>query len=156
MKAWVGIDPGSKGVIAVLYENDEVEYIFLKNAIDISGFMRKIAQEHQIVDVCIENVHSIYGVSAKSNFSFGFNTGWVHGIIEPLGVKISAVTPKVWQNYLGVTTHGKLIKKNVAELIQKLYPSVNLYTTRNSLKDGISDALAIAHYSRYNNYATQD
>ena len=45
-------------------------------------------EEYNIQCIMIEDVHSIYGVSAKSNFNFGFNTGLVTGIVQTLGVRV--------------------------------------------------------------------
>ena len=41
---------------------------------------------------------------------------------------------------------GKDIKKDVANICQRLYPTAEIYTPKGRLMDGRSDALMIAHY----------
>tara|TARA_B100000809_G_scaffold218828_1_gene225660 strand:+ start:198 stop:620 length:423 start_codon:yes stop_codon:yes gene_type:complete len=102
--------------------------------------------------IWIEDVHSMFGMSAKSNFTFGRNLGSIHAIAEIncFGRPSSTVAPKVWQNFIGVTAKGKAIKKQVAEIATKLYPTANIHGKRGGLLDGRSDALMIAHYGLHN------
>lgn len=101
----------------------------------------------------IEDVHSIFGSSAKSNFTFGFNTGLLHGIIRSLGLPLDQVQPKAWQKHIGVksTVKGKDVKLAVADIVQKMYPSITseIYTPRYRLIDGRSDATGIASYCKF-------
>jgi hypothetical protein len=87
-------------------------------------------------------------MSAKSNFTFGRNLGSIHAIAEIncFGRIPSTVAPKVWQKFAGVTAKGKWIKKEVAQIATKLYPTANIRGKRGGLLDGRSDALMIAHY----------
>jgi hypothetical protein len=152
MQVWIGIDIGSRGAVVALFEDGTVKTIPLKSAVDITNFLYDIEESHTIFNVALEDVHAIYGSSAKSNFGFGFNTGWIHGIIETFGLKPKMVPPKTWQKYLGFTQKGKLIKQEVADIVLELYPDVkkDLYGSKGALRDGVSDALAIAHYARGN------
>ena len=89
-------------------------------------------------------------MSAKSNFNFGKNLGVVTTISEIISKgdksKIHTVTPKIWQQYIGVTKKGKHIKKNVADIAKKLYPNVEIHGKRGGLLDGRSDACMVAYY----------
>ena len=142
-----GIDPGANGAIAVL-DSENPDSVAL---LDLKKFSiyetTKWLRDKKINTVWLENVHSLYGMSAKSNFSFGKNLGIVTAIAE-LIIKDSpkTVTPKVWQKYIGVTAKGKAIKKQVAKIAQGLYPTAELHGKRGGLLDGRSDALMIAHY----------
>ena len=152
-----GIDPGTNGAIAVLdSENpDSVALLDLKkkNPTEIyEWFYYDICSTEQtdtpnIVYMWIEDVHSMHGMSAKSNFGFGKNVGMINTVAE-LVTKDSPnmVTPKIWQKYIGVTVKGKAIKKEVAKIAQDLYPNAELYGQRGGLLDGRADALMIAHY----------
>lgn len=149
---WIGIDPGAKGAICILNPGG------LINFIDLSERPRLIAQQlnhfklnNEIQDVYIEDVHSLYGMSAKSNFTFGWNVGMPHTIFDCLNIPLKKVQPKVWQKHVGVTAKNSkenknAIKQNVASLCAKHYPAANLYTPRGRLLDGRSDALMIAYY----------
>ena len=145
-----GIDPGSNGAICVLDRNDSTYIAFcdLKKSTtyDIAIWLF----DQQVTYIWIEDIHSLYGMSAKSNFNFGKNLGVVTTISEIISKgdnsKIHTVTPKIWQQYIGVTKKGKHIKKNVAEIAKKLYPNVEIHGKRGGLLDGRSDACMVAYY----------
>lgn len=143
-----GIDPGVNGAIAVLDSKnpDSVALLDLNKVTTYNAYLW--LEYHQTRAVWIEDVHSLFGMSAKSNFGFGRNLGIVTAIsqIATPGVIAKTVTPKIWQKYIGVTAKGKAIKKQVAEIATKLYPRANIYGKRGGLLDGRSDALMIAHY----------
>ena len=145
-----GIDPGSNGAICVLDRNDSTYIAFcdLKKSTtyDIAIWLF----DQQVTYIWIEDIHSLYGMSAKSNFNFGKNLGVVTTISEIISKgdnsKIRTVTPKIWQQYIGVTKKGKHIKKNVADIAKKLYPNVEIPGKRGGLLDGRSDACMVAYY----------
>lgn len=154
MKVYLGLDPGHNGSICFLYEDNTVK--FLDNSLPLSILIEGIKSmicTHTVQMCMIEDVHSIYGSSAKSNFTFGFNTGLLHGIISTLGLPLDQVQPKVWQKHIGVksTVKGKFVKLAVAEIMQKVYPSItfDIYTPRSRLRDGRSDAIGIASYCKF-------
>jgi len=150
-----GIDPGANGAIAVLdsMNPDSVALLDLKSN-SICATWNWLHTEGLALGsskIWIEDVHSLFGMSAKSNFGFGRNLGTVLTIAELLtGHFPSTVTPKIWQKYVGVTAKGKDIKKQVAEIATSLYPTANIYGKRGGLLDGRSDALMIAHYGLHN------
>jgi len=153
-----GIDPGATGAICVLDSHDpaHVALLDLKKhnlwyidhwlGAELFGAIGG-GEKH----IWIEDVHSMHGMSAKSNFSFGKNLGIVLAIAS---IKLvdppNMVTPKVWQKYIGVTAKGKAIKKQVAKIAQYLYPQAELHGKRGGLLDGRSDALMIAYYGLHN------
>ena len=97
MKAvYVGIDVGGNGGIFAFNDKGEV---LTKEAIpQIKGgggvdynklykYLKRIrakAGHKAVLKVGIEDVHSLYGMSAKSNFSFGFIKGLKIGMLECL------------------------------------------------------------------------
>ena len=160
-----GIDPGTNGAIAVLdSENpDSVELLDLKkNTIFDTYYWLKdelgLQNKDKTADIWVEDIHSMYGMSAKSNFGFGRNLGVVTAVAEIVKgtlhgmsvITIKTVTPKIWQKYIGVTAKGKAIKQQVAKIAQYLYPQAELHGKRGGLLDGRSDALMIAYYGLHN------
>ena len=147
-----GVDPGANGAIAVLDSSnpDSVALLDLAKVTPFDAY--QWLHKQQPNSVWIEDVHSLYGMSAKSNFGFGKNLGIVTAIakIATNGQAVKTVAPKVWQKYVGVTVRGKAIKKQVAEIANTLYPVANLYGKRGGLLDGRADALMIAHYGLHN------
>ena len=149
-----GIDPGANGAIAILDSKnpDSVALLDLKKT-TINNIYNWLHSQLRFrgSQIWVEDIHSMYGMSAKSNFSFGRNLGSILAIIELLkGIPPKTVTPKVWQKYVGVTAKGKAIKKQVAKIAQYLYPQAELHGKRGGLLDGRSDALMIAYYGLHN------
>ncbi len=160
-----GIDPGANGAIAVLDSKnpDSVALLDLKknSIIDIYNWLENertrkrkkwpSRKYHSFGKIWVEDVHSMYGMSAKSNFGFGRNLGTILAIAELIAWKSpNTVTPKIWQKYIGVTAKSKAIKQQVAKIAQYLYPQAELHGKRGGLLDGRSDALMIAHYGLHN------
>lgn len=138
--------------MCVLDSSDPAYTAFLDlNKASIYDATRWLHQQ-QVDRVYREDVHSLFGMSAKSNFGFGRNLGIVIAIAEIVsrGKFPVKVTPKVWQKFIGVTVKGPAIKKQVAEIALQLYPTANILGKRGGLLDGRSDALMIAHYGLCN------
>ena len=149
-----GIDPGANGAIAVLdsQDPDSVALLDLKkqSIITIHEWLVEELDYHPSI-FWIEDVHSMHGMSAKSNFGFGKNIGMITAVAELFRNELSnTVTPKVWQKYAGVTAKGKAIKQQAAKIAQYLYPQAELHGKRGGLLDGRSDALMIAYYGLHN------
>jgi len=143
-----GIDPGNNGALCVL-DTVDPSYIALLDIRKNTIYEVALWLHNQGVGpVFLEDVHSLFGMSAKSNFSFGRNLGVVITIAQIItkGQPSSYVTAKTWQKYIGVTAKGKAIKKDVAQIAAKLYPKAALYGPQGGLLDGRCDALMIAHY----------
>jgi len=147
--AYVGIDPGSKGALCLLVP--VTKQIAFKPTTDkpaeLLRWFQQIRGQYELRVIMIEDVHSIYGTSAKSNFNFGYNVGTVNTIAQCTGLSVDRITPKKWQSAVGVKKKGKLIKTEVATICERLYPTVNIRGARGGLLDGLSDALMIAHYA---------
>src|SRR5690606_29666493 len=121
--------------------------------------------------VCIESVHSIFGSSSKSNFSFGYIVGALDTIIISLSMPYTKVQPKEWQKDIWLTSEierepsktdkngkvkqGKVLTKLTSlKAVKRLFPNVDLRATDKSKipHDGLVDALLIAEYCRRKNY----
>lgn len=143
-----GIDPGANGAMCVLDSKDPV-YSALLDLRKSSIYEATKWLHNQNVDVVwIEDVHSLFGMSAKSNFGFGRNVGITLAISQIItkGEIAKTVTPKIWQKFIGVTVKGKAIKNQVAQIAKSLYPLATIHGKLGGLLDGRSDALMIAHY----------
>ena len=160
-----GIDPGATGAICVLDSHDPAHVALLdlkKNTISDTYYWLKdelgLQNKDKTAEIWVEDIHSMYGMSAKSNFGFGRNLGVVTAVAEIVKgtlhgmsvITIKTVTPKVWQKYIGVTAKGKAIKQQVSKIAQYLYPQAELHGKRGGLLDGRSDALMIAYYGLHN------
>jgi len=154
---YVGIDPGDKGAICAVLPSEH-KAIFMPTTdkpIDIAAWFKQIQEEYTLRMVMVEDVSSIQGASAGSNFKFGYNVGVVNTLARVSGSPVDLVRPKAWQKEIGLSVSSKLkgaprqkaIKQGVAEICERLYPQVNIRGPKGGLLDGRSDALMIAHYA---------
>ena len=149
---YLACDPGSKGAFCLLLPKfNKASFKSTEDKpSDLIDWIEQIKNEYNLRLIMIEDVHSLPLVSAKSNFSFGYNLGVVTTIAIASKVMVDKVNPKKWQKFIGVTAKGDAIKKDVAAIATRLYPEANIYGPRGGLLDGRSDALMIAHYAAYN------
>lgn len=151
----LGCDPGAKGAYCLLIPDQQLAWFAPTPGGSVSpGVILTALQADgcNMVDAAyIEDVHSLYGMSAKSNFSFGGNVQAAQTILEillyPREERLHKVQPKVWQKAIGVTAQGAKIKKQVAEIAHELYPYAKIFGPKGGLMDGRADALMIAHYA---------
>jgi len=159
MATYLGVDPGAKGYLCLLDTyNDRITFVPNPTSpSDIAHAQRLLAQEvvnDMMISKCaIEDVHSIYGMSAKSNFKFGYNVGLVTSLVcaAPFYLTPYLIQPKVWQKAIGAPSKKFLgeemkLKEAIADIAQLLYPEVELHGPRGGLQDGKADALMLAHY----------
>lgn len=155
MSIILGCDPGAKGAYCLLIPSQELAWFHPSPGgrvppgeiyTDLLGNGAHLCDRY-----IIEDVHSLYGMSAKSNFSFGGNVQAAQTIMEilmhPRPERLEKVQPKAWQRAIGVTAKGNKIKAQVAEIARELYPYATLFGSRGGLMDGRADALMIAHYA---------
>ncbi len=157
-RAYVGIDPGAKGSFCCIVPDDKLVGFFPTNGKpqEIHAWLMKIHNRTNLQIIMIEDVHAIFGTSAKSNFSFGFNTGGVNWISAVIGCGVDHVAPKKWQSSFGLKTPKALkgtarkrhIKQAIGDIAERLYPQANVRGPKGGLLDGKSDSLLIAHYAR--------
>jgi hypothetical protein len=154
---YMGVDPGSKGAICLLDPLGNIEFyanpdIKGTNSWHLFKILDKIASS---LPVCyVEDVHSLYGMSAKSNFSFGRNVQAVHTLLHLVEIDFELVQPKVWQKAVGIADkkvrddlYKGSIKQAVVARAKEIYPSATLHGPRGGILDGPADALMLAHYA---------
>ena len=152
--AYIGIDPGAKGALCLLVPvTKQVAFKSTSDKpLDLLKWLTQIQAHYELRVIMIEDVHSIYGTSANSNFNFGYNVGLVNTVSQCSGSSVDRVTPKAWQKKVGVKKKGKAIKVEVGGICERLYPEVSIRGSRGGLLDGKSDSLMLAHYAflKYN------
>ena len=167
-----GIDVGNSGGIAFI---DQEGVIYLREAIpmwedspDLPAIFDLLttpwANECETAHIVIEDVHSIFGSSAKSNFGFGFIKGVKTGFLEIMkrdyGIPYSLVQPKKWQSGVwmesdivmveGAKRPTKDTKATSLKAAQRLWPFEDFTKSKRATKphDGIVDALLMAEFAR--------
>jgi hypothetical protein len=166
----IGIDPGKEGAIAILSvdQNLNMNLELHTMPLDPVGQIDPVkiwGILHQHLDakaVVHEDVHSIFGASAATNFQFGRNTGISYAVLSMMQKHTSLVQPKEWQKEI----HKILPSKFVVEVKDKegpkgkkakalslaaakqLFPNQSFLPTPKSkvAHDGLVDAALIAYY----------
>lgn len=173
MKYYIGIDPGVKGCISIVDETGKFieSFFLLKNAknvdtVEISNTLLNLSKYEDNCHVIIENIHAIFGSSAKGTFNFGFIAGLIEGVIATIGLPYTKVNPKIWQKemFRGVNVIAKPSTTGKTQVIDtkkmsflashRIFPTVDLRRTSKCKNedDNFSDSLLMAEYGRRMNF----
>lgn len=165
MEKIVAIDPGTDGGFAVfigqnLHELHTIPKV--KDRVDYNQLYKMWEKMSEGATMIImEEVHSIFGSSAKSNFSFGHINGFLLGMIVSGLVPYTLVQPKEWQKDIWVNQDkvyktGKAKKtidtKSTSLLAAKrLFPNTDFRKSSRAEKfhDGLVDAALIGKWYLY-------
>lgn len=168
-RPYLGCDPGKLGGLCLLLEDGQIFTVCMptigqtgKEEIDereLANFMLKVKVNYPNALAVIEDVHSIFGSSASSNFTFGYNCGLLKGAIVAAGLSYTMIQPKIWQKTVWInsdkvykstktkTGREQLDTKGTSALCaRRLAPDIDFRKTTRSQKahDGKADAFLIA------------
>lgn len=144
-KVYVGIDPGAKGAIAILQDDEVVidDMYSLEDAINLFRIQRPFDCR-----VAIEQVHPLPGQSCIASFTYGEN----FLLAKLIGMWYSTspvfVSPQRWKKYFGLKketgeTKTEYKRKSVMKAID-LFPKAK--DMLKISKDGRAEALLIAKW----------
>lgn len=167
-----GIDVGAKGGIAFIDDHGTphlYEAIPMEDGVpDLPALFDLMtvpwANGHTVERIVIEDVHAIFGSSAKSTFNFGLIKGVKLGFLEILRqnymIPYSLVQPKTWQKKVwleedlvlkeGKKRPTKDTKATSLNAARRLWPYQSFKKSERSKvpHDGIVDAMLMAEYCR--------
>lgn len=152
-KRYIGIDPGSKGCVAILDDDDNIQFHDLDSSVSTYTYLSwTLDDDTQLYEtyVSVEDVHGMPGQSCIANTTFMKLAGYA----ELLGNILSTggymkVAPQTWKKHFGLISKGlsKTERKKLSiDLAKKLFPNVADRLTAS--KDGRAEALLIARYHR--------
>lgn len=171
-KCYIGIDPGSRGFICTQCNGNFSFYSIEDNDLyQLSEIMSKIRQENENLVCVIEDVHALYNSAAKATFNFGFNKGYLIGLLAANKIPYVLIQPKEWQkeiwtnpdmvvNYKKTTIRGKEItrkevdtKNTSINAAKRLFPNIDFRKTERCKKidDNKVDATLMSEYARRKN-----
>lgn len=171
-RVYVGIDPGSKGFISMINEGEFSFFSIEDNDFyQLGDILKDIKDNFQDVVCVIEDVHAIFGSSAKATFSFGEINGVLKGLLIANKIPYHMVQPKKWQSeiwefndmevtYKDVVIKGKAVrkkevntKKTSMNAAKRIFPNVDFRKNHRCKKadDNKIDSLLIAEYARRKN-----
>lgn len=161
MRTYLGIDPGSKGFITV-HGDDGYTFISIEENTprELGRQLAAIRDRYPDVLAVMEEVHAIYGSSAKGTFSFGEIFGLLQGLLIATRIPYHLVQPKEWQKEIWVNadkvykTGAKVDTKATSlNAAQRLFPDIDLRRTTACRKvdDNKVDSLLLAEFARRKN-----
>lgn len=162
MNRYIGIDPGSKGAVAIIDDYSNVIGVYdLTNNIEdywyLIEYLRDAQGSYDNSYVTVEDVCGRPGQSCVANTTFMKLAGYAELTGFFLG-EMQKVKPQVWKKLFGLVFGKKLTKtekkhKSI-EMAKRLFPSVVDQLTAS--KDGRAEALLIAKYCQLHNRSKQD
>ena len=171
-KLYIGIDVGSKGFISMQKNGVWEHYSIEDNDLyQLSKIMQEARLKNANIVCVIEDVHAIWGSSAKATFQFGFNKGYLIGLLAATNIPYILVQPKEWQKemwgnadmvvtYKEVTIKGKKVNKKEVNTKQtsinackRLFPTLDLRKSDRSKKidDNKVDSILMTEFARRKN-----
>lgn len=171
-KCYIGIDPGSRGFISVQYNGEFRFYSIEDNDLyQLSEIMANIRNTYSNIVCVMEQIHAIFGSSAKATFSFGEIYGQLQALLIANKIPYVLIQPKTWQkemwqnsdivvNYKKVVLKGKeTIRKEVdtkntsINAAKRLFPHIDFRKSERckKLDDNKVDATLMSEYARRKN-----
>jgi len=151
VSAWIGIDPGQTGGLALVSQMGNLIAVermpAITGEVDAVGLFLTLDQWIKTDDdtkCAIEQVHSMPGQGVSSSFKFGKNFGIALGVVAALGIPLHRVTPQRWKGGMSLLKKDKDASRQLAT---EFWP--NMSGEWKLKKDnGISDAALIAEWGR--------
>ena len=142
---YLGVDPGSKGGLAAIDENNNVLFAVPMSRENLVKYCETIKDDNVIC--CVEKVGAMPGQGVTSMFSFGKSAGFIEGVLESMSIPYQLIPPQTWKKEFSLLHKDK---KSSIETCKKLFPGVNLIPTERSRKesDGIAESLLIALFTK--------
>ena len=142
---YIGIDPGAKGAMALLSDDNKPMIIPFDQERYIETIWGLKCEDAECI-CCIEAVHSISGQGIASSFKFGQTYGWLLGMLDAIGIPYQPISPQKWKKEFGLTSD----KAQSVEVCKRLFPSLNLKRTERSKKDddNCAEACLLALYAK--------
>jgi hypothetical protein len=161
-RGYLGMDVGAKGGAVLVIDSK----IVAKHPFDLDGSFNITSLARFIFDIrkqikkaYVEDVRSLFAMSAKSNFSFGENKGILIGILEAYRIKYNMVYSKTWQKvaWKGVEIicdkKGKNDTKATSlDAFKNIFGDIDMRKNQRCRvqHDGLVDAALIGYYGECN------
>lgn len=152
MTAFIGIDPGQTGGLALVSAKGELLDVQRMPVYDaeVSGLLlsallhdwRDMSQD--ACRVVIEQVNSMPGQGVSSTFKFGKSFGIALGVVQALGLPMERVRPQQWKQMFTLIGKDKDASRGKAT---EIWPSMAERWSRKA-DNGLTDAALLAEYGR--------
>lgn len=172
-KTYIGIDPGSVGFMAAIFPDGRIKFASIADLDELAlhDWLSSVKTMSGQVAAVLEDVHALFGSSAKSTFSFGEIKGLLKGLLIANKIPYTLVQPKTWQREIwsnqDVVATVKIAKRKNGEVkvkevntkatsvnaARRLFPETDFRKNERCKKvdDNKVDALLMAEYARRKN-----
>lgn len=147
MKAWIGIDPGKTGAMAIMFEDGVCAYVDWVNEVHMYNTLIMWTDVYQVVNVALEDTPAMAMDSKQSTTTFQQHCGAWKCLIKIAGYKPLMVRPQRWMKRRIGRKLNSRDKPSVRYVVAK-YPYVDIHGPRGGLKDGRTDAICIAEWCK--------
>lgn len=147
--AYMGIDPGVNGAIAVIFEDARRSPRLTpipKDDSDLLSILASYQTNFDLAKVCIERVSGFIGKNMPGShmFTFGVSYGRLLMALSACGIEAERVMPNVWQSHLEIPPREKGEKQYRWKKRLMMNAAIMHPGTEISLRT--ADALLIATY----------
>jgi len=143
--AWLGVDPGKTGAVALLGDDGSVLVEDFSDVYGMAFTLREWMAMCNIVAAGVEKVASRPGQGVVSTFNFGMNVGTWHGLLAANAIALHTPTPRTWQQKYLSKADGPDTKAASLAVARRLYPTADLRFKKHHNR---ADALLIATWVR--------
>lgn len=144
-KAWIGIDPGKTGAVALIHQDGQLAEDWPGDAAGAADLLTSWRLEYSIELAALESVHAMPGQGVKSMFTFGQNFGQWQGLLAAFAIPHLQPRPQDWQRGLVRPSDGPDTKARALAVARRLFPDVDLSKKKDH---GKADALLLAWWAR--------
>lgn len=145
-KAFIGIDPGASGAVALLTTDGESMVAdYPGDAVSAADLLRQWRADHRIELVALELVHALPKQGVSSMFKLGANFGAWLGILAALGIPHVLIRPQEWQRGTLSKGDGPDTKSQSLAAARRRWPDLELSRKKDH---GRADALHLANHAR--------
>lgn len=161
--AFVGIDPGSRGGVAIVSRAGEILRLESMPAVAarfnpqafislLKDIVEQSSWHEEPIDLAvIEQVGAMPGNGVCAMFSFGYCAGAIEAGVAAMGWRYNMVRPQGWQKVLheGVDKSRFDAKQRSLIIAQRIFPKETWIPPRGKKPhDGLIDAALLAEYGR--------
>lgn len=130
-KAYIGIDPGKSGGLAVIYGKELHAAPMPDTEHEVFRWIRRWCSISFDSFCLIESVHSFPKQGVASSFTFGQGYGFLRGCLTSLAIPFEAVAPRTWQQKMAVGNREKselktAWKKRLKGAAERLFPQATI------------------------------
>jgi len=144
MSAFLGIDPGAKGGLAIIHADGAKAWRYPGDVVAAADLLREVLTRHRVALAAVEKVSAMPGNGVAGMFRFGANWGAWLGMLAMAGVPHVLVTPRRWQSRVLDSGTGET-KARALAWARRRFPEIELIRKAD---DGKADALGLAEYAR--------